>query len=74
MGPIVAGMISPSSLSAFSTPGVAAPQAPQRPEHPKELREARAQPAAPHLPLQTQPGAAPPSRTLPRGSLLDLSV
>jgi hypothetical protein len=71
-------MISTTSLSAFSTPAnIGAARPAQRPHHPPGVQEARAQPKQ-QLPLQAQPdkpGAAPPpGQTLPRGSLLDLSV
>lgn len=69
-------MISNTSLSAFSTAnGVSAPQ-PRPATRPQGIEQARAQPAPPPQPaLQARPGAAPqPGQTLPRGSLLDLSV
>jgi hypothetical protein len=69
-------MISPSSLSAFSTAnGVGAPQ-PRTPARSPGVQQARAQPSAPPpAALQARPGAVPqPGQNLPRGSLLDLSV
>ncbi len=67
-------MISNTSLPAFST-GTAQPA--QRPHHPHGTQQARAQPKQ-QLPLQAQPDKASPTpqpgQTLPRGSLLDLSV
>lgn len=69
-------MISSTSLSAFST-GIGATQPTHRPHPPHGTQQARAQPKQ-QMPLQAQPDktgpTAPPGQTLPRGSLLDLSV
>ncbi|OJY70562.1 MAG: hypothetical protein BGP12_22885 [Rhodospirillales bacterium 70-18] len=74
-------MISPGSLSAFSTAnGVGTARQPARtPPPPAGVQPARAQSAQPQT-LQARPGAQPqpgqnqPGQPLPRGSLLDLSV
>lgn len=70
-------MISNTSLPAFSTAtGVGTAQPARRPQQPQGIQQARAQPKQ-QSPLQLPPdktGAAPPSQTLPRGSLLDVSV
>ena len=64
-------MISPSSLSAFA-PAVT-PASPATPiAAPSSARAA--QPDQVQKPLQALPSGAPPARTTPRGSLLDLSV
>jgi hypothetical protein len=76
-------MISSTSFPVFSTTtgigatGVGATQPAPKPHHPHGVQQARGQPRQP-APLQAQPpqpGATPPpGQTLPRGSLLDLSV
>lgn len=73
-------MIANTSLPAFSTvpgPGAARPASRPAPAaHPAPIHEARGKSAAP-VPLQVQPGkdgTAAPDRSLPRGSLLNLSV
>ena len=71
---MIVRMIATGSLSAFST---AAPQGPAAlPGGVAPLRTAKASVAAPAAPKLSAPasGAAQPGRTLPRGSLLDLSV
>lgn len=67
-------MIATGSLSAFS--GLALPGPAALPQGPEPLRTAKAAPAAASAPrLPTPTGSAPtPTRALPRGSLLDLSV
>jgi hypothetical protein len=77
--PETAGMLSPGSLSAFSSgaaqPGFGAPRPVQRvravAEQPAQLAAPMAQVAAP---ARTSEGGMAPNRILPRGSLLDLSV
>ncbi len=67
-------MIATGSLSAFST---AVPQGPAAlPAGTAPLRTAKASVAPATTPKLSAPapGAAQPARTLPRGSLLDLSV
>jgi hypothetical protein len=73
------GMLSPISLSAFSTAGVQPSPGVAGAVH--RVRAVGGQPAAPVLPAMPVAPATPgrdadgaPARTLPRGSLLDLSV
>jgi hypothetical protein len=70
-------MLSPASLAAFST-GVAQPAFGQ-PRSVQRVRSTAPQPVQPAAPQPSlaapgRDGDAPPSRLLPRGSLLDLSV
>ena len=64
-------MISPSSLSAFASSVAPAGQA-TRVAAPANARSSQPDPV--QKPLQALPPGATPSRTAPRGSLLDLSV
>jgi hypothetical protein len=71
---MIDSMLSVTSLAAFSSSGIG-------PVHPTPVRAvgsaspgALPRPSPPGLPTGTGEGAAAPSRTLPRGSLLDLSV
>ena len=75
---IILRMIAAGSLSAFSTAistgtGVRAPGGPVQPVRTPST-SAPAQPLTLQQTDAAKPGALPPSRTLPRGSLLDLSV
>jgi hypothetical protein len=65
-------MLSVASLTAFSSSGIS-------PVHPTPVRAPGSPPPAGTLPPQEPPaakgaGGAEPTRMLPRGSLLDLSV
>ncbi len=64
-------MIAPSSLSAFASSVAPAGQA-IRVAAPASARAAQLDQV--QKPLQALPQGAPPARTTPRGSLLDLSV
>jgi hypothetical protein len=72
------GMLSPASIAAFSTGPAQAGAAPTRPV--QRVRSVGGQPAQPTAPVAGgtpktgEAGTAAPSRILPRGSLLDLSV
>jgi hypothetical protein len=69
---MIVRMLSVASLTAFSTGGIS-------PVHPTPVRAPGILPPPAQPPSQGQPadkgeGGAEPTRTLPRGSLLDLSV
>jgi hypothetical protein len=71
-----ASMLSPATLAAFSAGAAQSGFGPANPVH--RVRSVAAQPAQPATPAPLTPpvrdGEATPGRTLPRGSLLDLSV
>ncbi len=71
---MIVRMIATGSLSAFSTAAPLGPAALPGGAAPPRTAKASVAPApAPKLPAPAS-GAAQPGRTLPRGSLLDLSV
>lgn len=70
-------MISPGSLSAFSSTGAASPlRGTQASDPAGPAQRVRAQSASPAATIQAQPKSLPgnPDKPLPRGSLLNLQV
>jgi hypothetical protein len=68
-------MLSPTSLSVFSSGPAPAGSVAARPvQRVRAVAQQPAQPAAPTAAASVRNGDATPNRILPRGSLLDLSV